>query len=151
MNSTLWTSVIHPQPSFRRWTSKEPLRETNPKYKHWCARPGAGRRRRDRPHRQAEDLVPDSAWPAQAHGGARQGSERGDDCGATVKPPMSMPRMALAWARASSGEEASLIPPAFPRLPVGTCALTTQGPMAWAAVAASSAVRAIWLGGTVIA
>src|SRR5215475_2035422 len=51
-----------------------------------------------------------------------------------------MPRICSAVLRASSDVRASLMPPAFPRLPAGTCALTTQGPIFVAAVAASAAV-----------
>ncbi|MNC84964.1 hypothetical protein D3C83_05340 [compost metagenome] len=53
-----------------------------------------------------------------------------------------MPMIARAWARASSGVAASLMPPALPRLPVGTCALTTTAPIRAAAAAASSGVAA---------
>ena len=59
-----------------------------------------------------------------------------------------MPRIVAACERASSAVAASLIPPALPRLPVGTCALITHGPISAAAAAASSAVLAIRLGGT---
>src|SRR6266496_4134626 len=56
---------------------------------------------------------------------------------------MSMPRIAAAAARASSGVRASLTPPALPRPPVFTCALTTvTPPMRSAAAAASSGVVA---------
>ena len=41
-------------------------------------------------------------------------------------------------AAASAGVPASLMPPALPRLPAGTCALTTQGPILAAAIAASA-------------
>src|SRR5262245_11189680 len=53
---------------------------------------------------------------------------------------MRMPRIWLAACFASSGPAASLIPPALPRLPVGTCAFTTQGPIFAAAIAASAAL-----------
>src|SRR5215469_6920313 len=43
----------------------------------------------------------------------------------TVWPLMSMPRMSVARACASSGPSATLTPPALPRPPVLTCALTT--------------------------
>ena len=56
--------------------------------------------------------------------------------------PIVMPRMACAAASASCGVAASLIPPALPRLPVATCALTTHGPMRCAAFAASPGVVA---------
>ena len=46
----------------------------------------------------------------------------------TTCPRMSMPRIAAACASASSGVFASLMPPAFPRPPTSTCALTTTGP-----------------------
>ena len=55
---------------------------------------------------------------------------------------MVMPRMLAAAALASSALAASLMPPALPRLPVGTCALTTHGPIRRAASPASSGVRA---------
>src|SRR6476660_3088881 len=58
----------------------------------------------------------------------------------TVWPLMSMPRMARAFSTASSGFSASLTPPALPRPPVFTCALTTtRPPFCSAAAAASSA------------
>ena len=38
-----------------------------------------------------------------------------------------MPRMASEWVRASSLLDAILIPPALPRLPMATWALTTHG------------------------
>src|SRR5688572_32563177 len=41
-------------------------------------------------------------------------------------PRMSIPRIAWAFARASSGSSASLIPPALPRPPVSTCALRSE-------------------------
>jgi hypothetical protein len=53
---------------------------------------------------------------------------------------MRIPRPRLAACFASSGPAASLIPPALPRLPAGTCALTTQGPIFAAAMAASAAL-----------
>ena len=43
----------------------------------------------------------------------------------TVWPLMSMPRIAAAFSRASSGVLASFTPPALPRPPVFTWALTT--------------------------
>ena len=43
----------------------------------------------------------------------------------TVWPLMSMPRMSCARASASSGFSASFTPPALPRPPIFTCALTT--------------------------
>ncbi len=46
----------------------------------------------------------------------------------TVSPLMSIPRMAWAFSRASSGVLASFTPPALPRPPVCTCALTTTAP-----------------------
>src|SRR5438067_357090 len=45
----------------------------------------------------------------------------------TTWPLMSSPRMSRARASASSGVAASLTPPALPRPPVSTCALTTTG------------------------
>ena len=51
-----------------------------------------------------------------------------------------MPRIRCAWRPAATAELASLIPPALPRLPVGTWALTTHGPRI---VAASSAPRTV--------
>src|SRR5258707_484514 len=53
----------------------------------------------------------------------------------TTCPRMSRPRMSRARASASSGRSASLIPPAFPRPPVSTCALTTTGPPSSSAAA----------------
>src|SRR5258708_4242899 len=60
---------------------------------------------------------------------------------------MSMPMMARAAARASSGVWASLMPPALPRPPTGTWALTATGPISRAAWAASSGVLATFPGG----
>src|SRR5207249_5718138 len=45
----------------------------------------------------------------------------------TRYPWMSVPRICPATARASSSESAGLIPPALPRPPTRTCALTIQG------------------------
>src|SRR5256885_13000592 len=54
-----------------------------------------------------------------------------------------MPRIPLAAAFASDGDFATLIPPAFPRPPAWTCALTAIGaPIAFAALSASSGVVA---------
>src|SRR5262245_35454730 len=53
---------------------------------------------------------------------------------------MRIPRICPAAFCASSGVPASLMPPALPRLPVGTCALITQGPIFAAAIAASDAL-----------
>src|SRR3546814_176603 len=61
-----------------------------------------------------------------------------------------MPRMAPAWLRASAGSAASRMPPALPRLPVGTCAFTTQGPISRAAASASAAFDARRASGTSI-
>src|SRR6266446_2134064 len=55
---------------------------------------------------------------------------------------MSMPMICAAAARASSAVFASLMPPALPRPPTGTCALTARGPSFAKACAASSGVRA---------
>ena len=56
---------------------------------------------------------------------------------------MSIPMMAFAWVSASTRSFATLIPPAFPRPPICTCALTTQGyPISSAAATASSTVVA---------
>src|SRR2546427_2952864 len=60
---------------------------------------------------------------------------------------MSMPMICSAAARASSGVCASLMPPALPRPPTGTWALTATGPSSPHARAASSAVRATLPGG----
>ena len=65
----------------------------------------------------------------------------------TVWPLMSMPRMARACSSASSAVLATLTPPALPRPPVLTCALTTvtpplAAPMRSAAARASSGVVA---------
>src|SRR5215470_18244588 len=67
----------------------------------------------------------------------------------TVWPLMSRPRMACALALASSAVSASLTPPALPRPPVLTCALTTTvWPNPAAAAAASSGVCATSPGNT---
>src|SRR5438552_15723733 len=60
---------------------------------------------------------------------------------------MSMPMICSAARRASSAVFASLMPPAFPRPPTGTCALTATGPSFEKAAPASSALRAIMPGG----
>src|SRR5665213_1373033 len=60
---------------------------------------------------------------------------------------MSMPMICAAAWRASSGVFTSLIPPALPRPPTGTCALTATGPSSAHAFAASSGVRATRPGG----
>src|SRR5438445_763896 len=61
---------------------------------------------------------------------------------------MSRPRIPSAFCSASPGSSASLTPPAFPRPPVSTCALTTTGPpISSAAARASGAVRG---GGTAL-
>src|SRR4026208_2088475 len=46
----------------------------------------------------------------------------------TTWPRMSRPRICSAFSSASAGSAASLIPPALPRPPVRTWALTTTGP-----------------------
>src|SRR5712691_7151567 len=46
----------------------------------------------------------------------------------TTWPRMSSPRICSAFACVSAGSSASLTPPALPRPPVSTCALTTTGP-----------------------
>src|SRR6478672_9183474 len=56
----------------------------------------------------------------------------------TVWPLMSMPRICSAFARASSGVLATLTPPALPRPPIFTCALTTVTPPSFSAMAAAS-------------
>ena len=61
-----------------------------------------------------------------------------------------MPRISPAAAAASSGVVARLMPPALPRLPVGTCALTTQAPMRRAIASAASALAATAPGGVAI-
>src|SRR3989304_3411347 len=62
---------------------------------------------------------------------------------------MSMPRISEARAKASSGFAAALIPPALPRPPTCTWALTTTVPPSSAAAAlASSGVRATRPAGT---
>src|SRR5437867_796571 len=53
-------------------------------------------------------------------------------------------------SRASSSERASLMPPALPRPPTGTWALTAMGPSFANAVAASSGLRATTPGGMVM-
>src|SRR5690348_1706142 len=65
----------------------------------------------------------------------------------TLKPLMSMPMICCAATRASSGLFASLMPPALPRPPTGTCAFTATGPSLAHAAAASSGVRATAPGG----
>src|SRR3954468_3333173 len=61
----------------------------------------------------------------------------------TMCPLMSSPRMSRAFCSASAGSSASLTPPALPRPPVRTCALTTTGPpSSSAAPRASSGVVA---------
>src|SRR5438105_14221484 len=60
-------------------------------------------------------------------------------------PLMSSPRMTRAFCSASAGSSASLTPPALPRPPVRTCALTTTGPPSEdAAARASSGETARW-------
>ena len=66
---------------------------------------------------------------------------------------MSMPRISAALAPASSAVRAGLTPPALPRPPVLTCALTTtrrepRSNMSWAARRACSGVVARAPGGT---
>src|SRR3954451_22276618 len=51
---------------------------------------------------------------------------------------MSMPRMSVAFSTASSGFSASFTPPALPRPPTLTCALTTTRPPCSSAAAAAS-------------
>src|SRR4051812_46808090 len=64
-------------------------------------------------------------------------------------PLMSRPRIACAFSTASSGVSASLTPPALPRPPVLTCALTTTGlPMRSATPRAASAVSMVSPGST---
>src|SRR5262245_34963844 len=61
----------------------------------------------------------------------------------TTWPRMSIPRISPARASTSSAFAASLMPPAFPRPPMSTCALTTTGyPMASAAARASAGLVA---------
>src|SRR5919204_650004 len=59
----------------------------------------------------------------------------------TTWPRMSRPRISSALRSASSGPSASLMPPALPRPPVSTCALTTTGPRSASAAVRASAVR----------
>src|SRR5438034_2668365 len=62
-----------------------------------------------------------------------------------------MCRIALAWSRASFGDFATLMPPAFPRPPAWTCAFTTTvPPSARAAASASSGVVAMRPSGMVM-
>src|SRR5262245_4950622 len=56
----------------------------------------------------------------------------------TVWPRMSMPRIACACSRASAEFLASLMPPALPRPPIWTCALTTHGKPTFSAAATAS-------------
>src|SRR6202521_3653827 len=65
----------------------------------------------------------------------------------TLNPLMSIPMICAAAWRASSGDFTSLMPPALPRPPTGTCALTATGPSSAQAFAASSGVRATLPGG----
>src|SRR5215212_10222733 len=60
----------------------------------------------------------------------------------TGNPLICIPRIALACWKASSGVLASLTPPALPRPPAFTWALTTTTPSSSAAVRASSGVVA---------
>ena len=61
----------------------------------------------------------------------------------TMWPLMSRPRIAFAASSASAGVLATLTPPALPRPPVFTCALTTVTPPSFSAAArASSGVSA---------
>src|SRR3989449_2272200 len=60
---------------------------------------------------------------------------------------MSMPMTGAAALGASSAVFASLMPPALPRPPTGTCALTATGPSLEKAATASSGVRATMPGG----
>src|SRR5919109_1584198 len=67
----------------------------------------------------------------------------------TVRPRMSMPRIAPACASASPASLASLIPPALPRPPIWTWAFTTTGkPISSAACRASRGVRTRFPSGT---
>src|SRR3954469_16728123 len=67
----------------------------------------------------------------------------------TMWPLMSRPRMPLAFSTASSGVSASFTPPALPRPPVLTWALTTTGlPMRSATPRAASAVSTVSPGST---
>src|SRR4029079_3009833 len=71
----------------------------------------------------------------------------------TMKPLMSIPRIAPAPSRASSVDPASFTPPALPRPPTSTWALITTLPAPssrnrWAAATASSAYVATPHGGT---
>src|ERR687887_1643227 len=56
----------------------------------------------------------------------------------TTWPLMSRPRMSRAFCSASAGSSASFTPPAFPRPPVSTCALTTTWPPSSCAAARAS-------------
>src|SRR5439155_5554817 len=60
---------------------------------------------------------------------------------------MSMPMICAAALRASSAVLASLMPPALPRPPTGTCAFTATGPSLEKAAAASEELRATIPGG----
>src|SRR5688572_24603903 len=57
----------------------------------------------------------------------------------TVSPLICMPRIAVACAFASAASLPSLTPPALPRPPVWTCALTTTVPPSRLAIASTSA------------
>ena len=63
-------------------------------------------------------------------------------------PPIFMPRISSAADRAAAASSAALMPPALPRLPAGTWALTTTGPRDSAAAAASPGVAAVSPRGT---
>ncbi len=49
-----------------------------------------------------------------------------------------MPKIAFAFSNASSGFSANLTPPALPRPPIFTCALTTTLPPSFSAAARAS-------------
>src|SRR5258708_14485782 len=58
----------------------------------------------------------------------------------TRLPPIVMPSISRAIAAPSAGVSAILMPPDFPRFPVGTWALITEGPIFATAADASSAL-----------
>ncbi len=67
----------------------------------------------------------------------------------TRRPLIVSARISPARSNASSGECASLTPPALPRPPTSTCALiTTVPPIEVAMSRASSALAATWPGST---
>ncbi len=95
----------------RAWSPRPPRSPRRPRRTPWrgrCGWCGPAGRRRSTPPRCPRSAASITLW--------------------TVWPLMSMPRMARAFSTASAGSEASFTPPALPRPPVFTCALTTARP-----------------------